>query len=108
MQVVVPSVSLAAVPQGTALTVFVETPSSATTSRPVWLAGCNGPPCSGTTLGFAGVPIAGGANPRVEGGGLPVTVPVVCWASPANGSMVTATAAIRVILRIEASLWMQQ
>jgi hypothetical protein len=34
MQVVVPSVSLADMPHGTALTVFVETPSSATLFRP--------------------------------------------------------------------------
>jgi hypothetical protein len=33
-EVVVPSVSLAAVLQGTALTVFVETPSGATLSKP--------------------------------------------------------------------------
>jgi hypothetical protein len=103
MQVVVPSVSLAAVLQGTALTVSVETPSLATMSRPVWLFGSSGPPGCGTRLEFAG----SGANPRVEGGGLPA-VPVVCWASPANGSMVTAAAAIRVILRIEASLWVHQ
>jgi len=35
MQVVVPSVSLAAMLQGTARTVFVETPSSATLFKPV-------------------------------------------------------------------------
>lgn len=107
MQVVVPSVSLAAVLQGTALTVSVETPSLATMSRPVWLFGSSGPPDCGIRLGFAGAPVADGANSRVEGGGVPA-VPVVCWANPANGSMVTATAAIRVILRIEASLWMHQ
>src|SRR5580704_1726672 len=107
MQVVVPSVSLAAVLQGTALTVSVETPSLATMSRPVWLFGSSGPPVCGIRLGFAGAPVADGANSRVEGGGVPA-VPVVCWANATNGSMVTAAAAIRVIPRIEASLWMHQ
>jgi len=97
MQVVVPSVSRATVLQGTALTVFVETPSLATTSRPVGVPGFNGPPGCGTTSG-PGDPA--GATPTVEAEG---TVPGDCWANPASGSMVTATAAIRAILRIGAS-----
>src|ERR1700681_2124971 len=98
MQVVEPSVSRATVLQGTALTVLVETPSLATTSRPVCVPGFNGPPGCGTASG----PGAGadGATPTVEAGG---TVPGNCWAKPANGSMVTATAAIRAIPRIGAS-----
>ena len=102
MQVVLPSVSRATVLQGTALTVFVEMPSLATTSRPVCDPGFNGPPGSGTTSGPgdpAG-PGADGATPTVEAAG---TVPGDCWANPASGSMVTATAAIRAILRIRAS-----
>jgi hypothetical protein len=95
MQVVVPSVSRATVLQGTAFTVFVEMPSLATTSRPVCVPGFNGPPGSGTTSG-PGDPA--GATPTVEAEG---TVP--CWANPASGSMVTATAAIRAILRMRAS-----
>src|SRR5258708_2023488 len=97
MQVVVPSVSRATVLQGTALTVFVETPSLATTSRPVGVPGFNGPPGCGTTSAPAG---PDGATPTVVSEG---TVPGNCWANPASGSMVTATAAIRAILRIGAS-----
>jgi hypothetical protein len=41
MQVVVPSVSLAAVLQRTAFTIFVEIPSSATLSKPVAVPGSN-------------------------------------------------------------------
>jgi hypothetical protein len=47
MQVVVPSVSLAEVEHGTARTVRVETPSPATLSKPVSVAGNNGVPTSG-------------------------------------------------------------
>src|SRR5882724_11265687 len=96
MQVVEPSVSRAAVLQGTALTVLVETPSLATTSRPVCVPGFNGPPGCGTTS-EAG---ADGATPTVVSDG---TVPGDCWANPASGVMVIATAAIRAILRIGAS-----
>jgi hypothetical protein len=39
MQVVVPSVSLAAVAQGTASTILVDIPSSATSSKPVLFPG---------------------------------------------------------------------
>src|SRR3981189_180947 len=95
MQVVVPSVSRATVLQGTAFTVFVEMPSLATTSRPVCVPGFNGPPGSGTTSG-PGDPAGATPTGAPEG-----TVP--CWANPASGSMVTATAAIRAILRIGAS-----
>src|SRR5260370_1125798 len=45
-QVVVPSVSLAALLQGTAPTVFVETPSSATLFKPVSDPEISGPPTS--------------------------------------------------------------
>jgi hypothetical protein len=102
MQVVEPSVSRATVPQGTALTVFVEMPSLATTSRPVCVPGFNGPPGCGTTSGPgdpAG-PGADGATPTVVSEG---TIPGDCWANPASGNIVTATAAIRAILRIGAS-----
>ena len=64
MQVVVPSVSRATVLQGTALTVFVEMPSLATTSRPVCVPEFNGPPGCGTTSG-PGDPGADGATPTV-------------------------------------------
>jgi len=76
MQVVVPSVPLAAVLQGTALTVSVEIPSLATMTRPVWLFGSSALPGCGARLGFAGASVAGAIS-RVEGGGLPA-VPVVC------------------------------
>jgi hypothetical protein len=60
MQVVVPSVSRAAVLQGTALTVFVETPSGATLSKP-------GPvSISGKAFGGeAGAPPGAGADAPV-------------------------------------------
>jgi hypothetical protein len=61
MQVVVPSVSRAALLQGTALTVFVETPSGATLSKP-------GPvSISGKAFGGeAGAPPGAGADAPVS------------------------------------------
>ena len=69
-QVVNPSVSLATVPQGAALTVFVETPSLATLSRPVSVSGNRGLPASGaTSRGIVPVPGAvGEAAPAAAGG----------------------------------------
>jgi hypothetical protein len=54
-QVVVPSVSWAAVPQGLGLTVFVETPSDADSARPVAEGGvCSARPAAlGATAGWA-------------------------------------------------------
>jgi hypothetical protein len=80
MQVVVPSVSLAAALQGTAFTLFVETPSSATLSNPVSPAGNQGPPSSGAVAAVGtdgGAPAAGG-EPR------PVVASGPCWAKTAD------------------------
>ena len=73
MQVVLPSVSCAAVPQGTALTVLVEMPSSAGVARPT------------VVPGFSGVPTAGAApaigTPEGGGGAAGSTVSAGCCAS---------------------------
>src|SRR5712671_1051701 len=100
MQVVLPSVSRATVLQGTALTVSVDAASLETKSRPVCVPGFNGPPGCGTTSGPGAPAGPDGATPTVVSEG---TVPGNCWANPASGSMVAATAAIRAILRIGAS-----
>src|SRR5258708_13685836 len=55
-QVVEPSVSLAALLQGTAPTVFVETPSSATLFNPVSDPEISGPPTSGAPPPAVAVP----------------------------------------------------
>ncbi len=56
MQVLVPSVSLAAVAQGTAFTVLVDIPSSATSSKPVLFPGNNElPTMSAGSVGSTGV-----------------------------------------------------
>jgi hypothetical protein len=68
-QVVVPSVSLAALLQGTAPTVFVETPSSATLFKPVSDPEISGPPTSGTVPAVSG--IAGGGAAAAGGDQLP-------------------------------------
>jgi hypothetical protein len=107
--VVVPSVSLANVLHGTALTVFVETPSSAILSRPVCVPGNSGLPGCGvaTARGGAPMPIAGGGAMSPAGGELFPTVPGI-WASAMNGIKVREVATNNVIFRIEASLRMQQ
>src|SRR5260370_29104755 len=73
-QVVVPSVSLAALLQGTAPTVFVETPSSATLFKLVSDPEISGPPTSGTVPAVSG--IAGGGA-AAAGGGPPPIPPLV-------------------------------
>jgi hypothetical protein len=66
-QVVVPSVSLAAVLQGAARTVRVEMPSDATLSNPASVAGSNGPPIPGGTPA-GGVPAPIGSEAAGGGG----------------------------------------
>jgi hypothetical protein len=80
MQVVVPSVSLAAALQGTAFTLFVEIPSSANLSNPVSPAGSKGPPTSGAepATGTDGGAAAAGDEPR------PVVPSGACWAKAAD------------------------
>jgi hypothetical protein len=94
MQVVVPSVSLAAVLQRTAATIFVETPSSATLLKPVADWEISGPPTSGAAPAVNG--IAGGA--RAAGGDPLPIVPVVCCATAAPDIRVRNTATERVII----------
>jgi hypothetical protein len=66
-QVVEPSVSLATVSHGTALTVLVETPSSPTLSRPVVVLGSNEVPGAGATPASpGGVVTAGGGAAAVQ------------------------------------------
>src|ERR1017187_1609687 len=71
-QVVVPSVSLAAVLQGAARTVRVEMPSDATLSNPASVAGSNGPISGGPPAGGVPAPIgceaAGGGGAGLESG----------------------------------------
>src|SRR3977135_1191295 len=67
MQVVVPSVSLAARLQGTARTVFVETPSSATLFKPVSECEISGPPTTGAAAAVGGIMAARGAQHRWGG-----------------------------------------
>jgi len=71
MQVVVPSVSRAALLQGTAGTITVETPSEATLAKPACVAGCKGPPTWG---GSAAVTVLDARARGVSAGG----VSVVC------------------------------
>jgi hypothetical protein len=97
MQVVVPSVSLAAVLHGTALTVFVETPSSATLFKPVSLPGCHGPPTGGAAP-MIGTPADGLAVP---GGEPPPTVSGICCANTADEPSASNTAKEKVFIRIE-------
>jgi hypothetical protein len=72
-------------------------------SRPVCAAGCNGPPCSGTTSEFRGIVVGAGADGATPTVGAEGTVSRDCWAKPADGSMVAATAAIMAILRMGTS-----
>lgn len=111
MQVVVPSVSLAAVLQGTALTVFVEIPSSATLVKPTSLVMEMGPPPVGAARTGAptggGEPIGGGD--ATDGGepadGVESTFGAcgVCCARTADELSASDIAKERVAIRIEPS-----
>jgi hypothetical protein len=82
-QVVVPSVLLAAFLQGTARTVSVETPSDATLSKPVSVAGSNGLPTSG-------------APPETAGGGMVLEPGVCAKAADAKRANAAATEITRI------------
>src|ERR1700704_2638473 len=97
MQVVVPSVSLAARLQGTARTVFVETPSSATLFKPVSECEISGPPTTGAAPAVGGIMAGGGAS-MAGGGGRG------CGADAPPGNRGGDAATERAIIRIEASL----
>ena len=77
MQVVVPSVSRAALLQGTALTVFVETPSSSTLAKPTVVPGFSGLPTGGAAPSI-GTLLDGAA---AAAGGDPVAAGACCCAS---------------------------
>jgi hypothetical protein len=94
MQVVVPSVSLAAMLQGTALTVFVEIPSSATLSKPVSLLGSNGPPTGG-----AAPTRDGGAAAAGSGEPTPPSSGACCCAKTADEPMASNAAKEKVFIR---------
>jgi hypothetical protein len=100
MQVVVPSVSLAAVLQGTARTVFVETPSSATLFKPVSECEISGPPTTGAAPAVGGIMVGGGAS-RAGGGAL---MAGVCCANATEETSASDAATERAIIRIKASL----
>src|SRR5277367_455946 len=109
MQVVAPSVSLAAAPQGTAFTVFVETPSSPTLSKPVVVPGSHAVPSAGAAPVMGTVGDGGG----VTAGGDPVwstVVPGTCCANAGKEKRATAVATETAVLpkRIETSLELQQ
>jgi hypothetical protein len=93
MQVVVPSVSLAAMLQGTARTLFVETPSSATLFKPVSDSEISGPPTTGEAPAVGGIIAGGGA---VMAG--------VCCANATEETSASDAATEKAIIRIEASL----
>ena len=102
MQVVKPSVPLAAVLHGMAFTVFVEIPSSPTLSKPVLIPGNHGVPSEGAT------PVIGGGAVTV-GGGPPID-PGACCANADNDERARAAATEDVVLpkRIETSFELQQ
>src|SRR5260221_6086653 len=100
-QVVVPSVSPAALLRGTAPTVFVETPSSPTLFKPVSDPEISGPPTSGTVPAVSG--IAGGGAAAAGGDPLPI-VPVVCCANAAQDRSASGAATERLSIPIGASL----
>ena|ERR1700730_5388892 len=102
MQVVKPSVPLAAVLHGMAFTVFVEIPSSPTLSKPVVVPGNHGVPSEGAT------PVIGGGAVTV-GGGPPID-PGACCANADNDERARAAATEDVVLpkRIETSFELQQ
>ena len=100
MQVVVPSVSLAAVLQGTARTVLVETPSSATLFKPVSEGEISGPPTTGAAPAVGGIMAGGGAS--MAGGG--ALMAGVCCANATGETNANDAATERAIIRIEASL----
>src|SRR5260221_6731038 len=83
-QVVVPSVSPAALLRGTAPTVFVETPSSATLFKPVSDPEISGPPTSGTVPAVSG--IAAGGAAAAGGGPQPRAAPVLRQRPPCTNS----------------------
>jgi hypothetical protein len=97
MQVVVPSVSLAAMLQGTARTVFVETPSSATLFKPVSECEISGPPTTGAAPAVGGIMAGGGASMAGGDAG-------VCCANATEETSASDAATERAIIRIEASL----
>jgi hypothetical protein len=97
MQVVVPSVSLAAMLQGTARTVFVETPSSATLFKPVSECEISGPPTTGAAAAVGGIMAGGGASMAGGDAG-------VCCANATEETSASDAATERAIIRIEASL----
>ena len=97
MQVVVPSVSLAAMLQGTARTVFVETPSSATLFKPVSECEISGPPTTGAAAAVGGIMAGGGAS--MAGGDTGV-----CCANATEETSASDAATERAIDRIKASL----
>jgi len=88
--VVVPSVSRAAVPQPTAVTVFVETPSSPTLSNPVDVPGSNELPTEG-----AGATVGTWDGGSEVAGGDPTGV---CWANVEEGMRTRAAPTKRVIM----------
>jgi len=102
MQVVDPSVSLAATLHGTAFTVFVEIPSSPTLSKPVVVFGRNAVPETGAAPAVAGgvLTAAGGAS----------AVPVGCCANAGNDNKARAAPTEKVIFakRIETSFGLLQ
>jgi hypothetical protein len=103
-QVVVPSVSLAAVPQGTDLTVFVETPSSATLSKPVVVPGSNGPPTGGAEPAIGTVVDGVVAGGGVAAGGDPTpAVSGICCANAAGETSASEATNEKVMILIGAS-----
>jgi hypothetical protein len=102
-QVVKPSVSRANFAQGIALMVFVEIPSLSTTSKPVCFPGNKGLPGFGLMSPPGALGVDDGGGGRVTAGGLPAGA---CCAMADNGNMVSEAAAIKMSLRIEASLRM--
>src|SRR6266481_6065026 len=97
-QVVLPSVSLAAVPHGTAFTVLVEIPSSPTVSKPAGVPGLSGLPTGGAAPTVDTL-ADGGA---VTSGGDPVAAGVCCCASADEDK--TSRPAKIMILRISCRL----
>jgi hypothetical protein len=95
MHVVVPSVSLAALLQGTAGTVCVETPSGATRSQPASVAGSNGPPTSGGPP-RGGVPTTPDDGDAAEGGAAVFEPGVCAKAADAKRANAAATKIARI------------
>jgi hypothetical protein len=72
MQVVVPSVSLAAVLQGAAFTVLVEIPSSATLSQPVFVPGNSALPTGGASPEVSSAARVSASFVALKGGTQPI------------------------------------